>query len=846
MFSRIVKRQCACIVWLAGVQAITISPARAQAPPDPRQSMDTAQRWVAAKFLGEPDRAPKPSYLLPDFASETLGRDGIEGRQLRIADRKFTRGLYFPSDGKVHVVLNGPAKSFEAVVGVDSNDLGYYSNVGRGAAVASVEVGGKALIKTRPMREGMASVPIKVDLIGASEFDIKVEDGGGGTVLRVNFDRVDWADARVVMVDGTVVALGNLPLGPLPGSISSDAPFSFRYGEQASSAFLKSWDLQRATRQLDENRTEHTLTYTDPKTGLEVRAVAIAYRDFPVVEWTLYFKNAGSEPTPILEGIQALDLGLERAANGEFVLHHNKGAQTTPTDFEPYTDQLEPGTEKRITPNGGRPTNTNLCYFNVAAPGEGTIIGIGWPGSWAASFTRDTGAGLRVQIGQELTHFKLLPGEEVRTPLVALLFWKGDWIDGQNVWREWMVAHNIPRPGGKLPAPLLSSGSNSYAIEMQGATEENQKEYMQDYWKLGWKFDYWWMDAGWYPWGWGWSNTGTWEPDPKRFPRGLKPISDFAHQNNVKTLVWFEPERVTHDTWISDNHPEWLLGPKDGRDRLLDLGNPQALAWLIDHIDKVLTEQGIDLYRQDMNFDPIDYWRANDASDRQGITEIRHVEGYLAYWDALRKRHPGMLIDTCAGGGRRLDLESLRRAVPLWRSDYAFDQPAPMQDLAYGLAQWLPFFGTAARSSNPYSFRSAAMGLAVTMQADPRSTSVDFPALIRLTDQWRQFAPDFYGDYYPLTPYSTEESAWMAWQFNRGMDGEGLVEVFRRADSPMEKASFKLRGLDASADYVVMNLDAEGARRYTGRELMEDGLQVEILKAREAVVLRYRRVAMAQ
>jgi hypothetical protein len=86
----------------------------------------------------------------------------------------------------------------------------------------------------------------------------------------------------------------------------------------------------------------------------------------------------------------------------------------------------------------------------------------------------------------------------------------------------------------------------------------------------------------------------------------------------------------------------------------------------------------------------------------------------------------------------------------------------------------------------------------------------------------------------------------MAWQFNRGMDGEGLVEVFRRADSPMEKASFKLRGLDASADYVVMNLDAEGARRYTGRELMEDGLQVEILKAREAVVLRYRRVAMAQ
>ena len=62
------------------------------------------------------------------------------------------------------------------------------------------------------------------------------------------------------------------------------------------------------------------------------------------------------------------------------------------------------------------------------------------------------------------------------------------------------------------------------------------------------------------------------------------------------------------------------------------------------------------------------FWRANDAPDRQGITEIRHVEGYLAFWDALRARHPGMLIDSCASGGRRDALETIRRGESKYES----------------------------------------------------------------------------------------------------------------------------------------------------------------------------------
>ena len=88
--------------------------------------------------------------------------------------------------------------------------------------------------------------------------------------------------------------------------------FSFNYDGKPSSEFLKTWELKRASRKLDDNRTEHTLTYTDPKTGLVVRCVGIEYRDYPCVEWTLFFKNTSDKDTPILSDIQALDLQIER------------------------------------------------------------------------------------------------------------------------------------------------------------------------------------------------------------------------------------------------------------------------------------------------------------------------------------------------------------------------------------------------------------------------------------------------------------------------------------------------------------------------------------------------------
>jgi alpha-galactosidase len=635
-------------------------------------------------------------------------------------------------------------------------------------------------------------------------------------------------------------------------STAAPLPFSFTYDGQSSADLLRTWKAEHATRKLDPNRTQRVLTYSDPVTGLVLRCEAIEYHDFPTVEWTLHFKNTGRADTPIIEDIQALDIGLQRGDEGEFLLHHAVGSPANGSDYAPLETLLGPGATERTNAAGGRPTNSDWSYFNLDWGGEGAIIVIGWPGQWAAEFVRDSGKGLRVRSGQELTHFKLLPGEEVRTPLVVLQFWRGEWMRAQNVWRRWMMAHSMPKPGGKLPPPMLLASSGRAYEEMINANTDNQIMFIDRYLEEGLKIDYWWMDAGWYVQEQGWPQVGTWEVDPKRFPKGLRPISDHAHSKSIKILVWFEPERVAAGTWLSENHPEWILGGAGGG--LLYLGDPDAWNWLVNHVDGALASQGIDLYRQDFNMDPLDFWRRNDAEDRQGITEIKHVTGYLAYWDELRRRHPDMLIDSCASGGRRNDLETMRRAVPLWRSDYAYE-PIGHQGMTYGLSFWLPFHGTGTVATadapyygsgftpvEPYAFWSnAAPSLGCGF--DVRVKNLDYAALRRLFAQWRRMSDCYYGDFYPLTPYSRARDVWIAWQFDRPEEGHGVVQAFRRDQSPYESARLKLRGLDPRARYAVGDVGGRARREVAGRELMEKGLAVVIRQQPGAAVVAYHNVS---
>jgi alpha-galactosidase len=253
----------------------------------------------------------------------------------------------------------------------------------------------------------------------------------------------------------------------------------------------------------------------------------------------------------------------------------------------------------------------------------------------------------------------------------------------------------------------------------------------------------------------------------------------------------------------------------------------------------MLDDEGIDLYRQDFNMDPLGSWRAADAPDRQGITEIKHVTGYLAYWDDLIAHHPNMLIDSCASGGRRNDLETLRRSVPLLRSDYIME-PVGNQGHTFGLSYWIPFYGTGTRETNSYALRSV-LCTSFTACFEMRDKNLDYKSLKKEMDAWREYAKNFMGDYYPLTPYDIDSQSWIGWQFDTPERGEGVVQMFRRSESPYESIRVKLRGLDASAVYVLTNLDVPGTREIAGGELMEKGLSIAIEDAPGSAIVTYKK-----
>ena len=213
------------------------------------------------------------------------------------------------------------------------------------------------------------------------------------------------------------------------------------------------------------------------------------------------------------------------------------------------------------------------------------------------------------------------------------------------------------------------------------------------------------------------------------------------------------------------------------------------------------------------------------------------MEGYFAYWDELLRRHPGMLIDSCASGGRRNDLETLRRAVPLLRSDYIFE-PVGEQNHTYGIAFWMPFYGTGFITVDPYLIRSQ-MSPEFTLGVDTRRKDLDYDLLRKLVREWRQLACS-----------EATISAHALRHDERPMDGlavrppekgEGVVQAFRRANSVRESMRVKLRGLEADAVYRLTNFDVAGPMEMTGRELLDNGFPIAIKDRPGAVVIAYKK-----
>lgn len=648
--------------------------------------------------------------------------------------------------------------------------------------------------------------------------------------------------------------------------------FSFRYDQRPSGSLAAGWKRTSSTRAL-EDHTLHASTFTDPQTGLEVRLEALEFHRHAALEWVVHVKNTGTSDSPILEDLRALDTTIA-APDADPLLHYARGALCSMDDFAPLTERMRPDARVHLEPAGGRSSSDYLPFFNLETPSTGgVVIGLGWSGEWAADFVAEPARRTRVQAGMAHTRLRLHAGEEIRTPRVALLFYAGDWIEGQNRWRRFVLDAHRPTIDGRPLDPPAFNGN------WGGTPASSHLENIRALVAHDLPVEFYWIDAEWFgrgPW---WQNAGDWRVKADLYPQGFKPISDALHQAGRKLLLWFEPERVCAVTPWATEHAAWLLeAPKERRvynwgdrrtfpdwvtsesrrnqivedDRLFNLALPEARRFLTDFVSARIVEFGLDCYRHDANIAPLEFWRAADPPDRQGITEIRWVEGLYAFWDELLRRHPHLLIDNCASGGRRIDLETLGRSTPLWRTDFPGD-PVGRQCHTYGLSFWVPLNGTGAVTpgrDSDYTWRSAysstlAFGLfgnGDAPQARPPASDFPFAKAKAALAEYRRLQPAFLGDYYPLTPYSKANDVWLAWQFHVPETGDGFVQVFRRPSSPYDAARFPLRGLDPEARYAVTDLDDAAPREFAGSDLLDHGLPVSLPARPAARVYTYRLV----
>lgn len=542
------------------------------------------------------------------------------------------------------------------------------------------------------------------------------------------------------------------------------------------------------------------IIYTAMVGKIEVRAECVSYDDFDASEWTVYFSNKGDTVSPHLFDVDVMNYVFK----GECAKIYTSNGDFCSSDGYAVTETcLSTGAELRIVPYGGRSCNTAFPYHRITFGNRGVNLAVGWPGQWKSYF-RGTDDGVLYAAGQEVLDTVINPGESLRTPLMVVVSFDGDIETGINVWRRWYFKHV------GITKPHLVGCFSGFGLEFTHATEENQIKAISDAVNNRLGINLWWLDAGWYPavndvgeddW---WGTLGDWKPDSKRFPNGLAPIGKECEKHGIDFLLWFESERVTEHSEICREHPEWII---DKGVKMLDLSIPACVDYLIKKIGNCIEEGHVTVYRQDYNFEPEDCWRSREGENRRGAIENLYEQEYLRFWDTLKARFPELQIDSCASGGRRNDIETMRRSVPLHQTDYGYGIHPVQQAFSQTLYSWIPYFRGFAESwekedgsyddgkppKNLPEFDEYTMlsFLAPTVHLG-RFTNVKKPLSEETCEKIRRYSALFNrvapvicsADFYALTPYHKSREKWTSWQFDIPEEDRGVIEVIRNNAAP--------------------------------------------------------------
>ncbi|MFA9444001.1 alpha-galactosidase [Egicoccus sp. AB-alg6-2] len=297
--------------------------------------------------------------------------------------------------------------------------------------------------------------------------------------------------------------------------------------------------------------------------------------------------------------------------------------------------------------------------------GEIWAVHTAWSGNHA-TFAELTLSGVRVLGGGELLlpgEVRLAPGEQYTTPW--LYGAHGHGLDAVSASFHEHLRRRETHPAPTRPVVLNTWEAVYFDHDLDallelaelGARVGVERFVLDDGWFLGRR------DAR--------AGLGDWVVDAAVWPDGLEPLVKGVRSLGLQFGLWFEPEMVSEDSDLARAHPEWIMGPGDrlplrGRhQQVLNLTVPEAFEHVLESISRLVDAHEIDYIKWDHNRDLL------EPGDRATRRPRVHEQTLAVYglMDELKRRHPGLEIESCSSGGGRVDLAVLERTDRVWASD---------------------------------------------------------------------------------------------------------------------------------------------------------------------------------
>jgi len=305
--------------------------------------------------------------------------------------------------------------------------------------------------------------------------------------------------------------------------------------------------------------------------------------------------------------------------------------------------------------------------------GETWFGSLAWSGSWRITVEQDTIDKVRVTGGFNPFDFgyQLKPGEKLESPVFYAGYSAHGMGGASRLLNRFTLTHVLPQAPNPRPRPVIY---NSWEATEMNVTETGQEALAEKAKALG--IDRFVMDDGWF----GQRKTdhaglGDWYVNKEKFPNGLKPLIDKVHSLSMDFGLWVEPEMVNPDSDLYRKHPEWVLN-FPGRPRneartqlVLNLARPDVRDYVYGFLDKLLSENQIAFLKWDYNRNWSEPGWDQVAPAEQKKVYVEFTHNLYSILAELRAKHPGVEIESCSGGGGRVDLGILHYTDEVWPSD---------------------------------------------------------------------------------------------------------------------------------------------------------------------------------